>query len=67
MGRSSRYNKCDPIEILSVMKAPDVVTWEDYLRIEKEEEKRGLESNPTKPREKICNIEELLFVAKNSV
>ena len=67
MGRSSRYNKCDPIEILSVLKAPDVVTWEDYLRIEKEEEKRGLESNPTKPREKICNIEELLFVAKNSV
>ena len=67
MGTSNKYNKCDPLDVLSVLKAPDVITWEDYLRIEKEEEKRGFESNPMKPREKICTIEELLYVAKNSI
>ena len=63
----NKYNKCDPINVLSVLKANNVITWEDYLRIEKEENDRGKASNPIKPREKICDIKELLFVAKNSV
>ena len=62
---SDNYGKIDPIETLPVLTARTVITWKDYLRIEKEEEKRGQEVFPPKPREKICDIDELLSVAKN--
>lgn len=58
------YSKCDPLLNIPALNSPTVISWEDYLRIEEEEELRGLTSNPPKPREKICDVAELLKVAK---
>lgn len=60
-----KFQKCDPILTIPVLSSGDVITWEDYLRIEAEENRRGDASTPKKPREKICNVAELLSIAKN--
>jgi adrenodoxin-NADP+ reductase len=60
-----KFQKCDPILSIPVLSSEDVITWADYLRIEAEENRRGDAATPKKPREKICNVTELLSVAKN--
>jgi adrenodoxin-NADP+ reductase len=59
------FQKCDPILTIPVLSSEDVITWEDYLRIEAEENRRGDAATPKKPREKICSVTELLSIAKN--
>ena len=59
------FQKCDPILSIPVLSSEDVITWGDYLRIEAEENRRGDAATPKKPREKICNVTELLSIAKN--
>jgi len=49
---------------LAALSAPEVVTWADYQRIDREERARGEGLTPPKPREKICSVDELLRVAK---
>ena len=54
----------DPLEILPALRSDDVVTWDHYINIDREEVRRGQSLSPQKPREKICSIHELLRVAK---
>jgi adrenodoxin-NADP+ reductase len=61
------FVKGDPLLNIPALSSPSVICWEDYLRIEGEEERRGTSSIPPKPREKICDIAELLGVAKSNI
>ena len=61
------FIKCDPVLNIPALSSPSVICWEDYLRIECEEERRGTSSSPPKPREKICDIADLLVVAKSNI
>ena len=60
-----KFQKCDPVLLIPALSMDDVITWEDYLRIDTEEVRRGDAASPKKPREKICEIKELLSIAKN--
>ena len=63
--RDTKYDKIDPIQVIPALTNDDVITWEDYMRIQVEEETRGRGSSPQKPREKICDLNELISIAKN--
>lgn len=47
-----------------VLKSNTVVSWPEYLKIEREEERRGATFTPAKVKDKITSISEMLKVAK---
>eukprot|EP01032_Pedospumella_encystans_P011739 gene11739-13629_t len=47
-----------------VLSSNTVVSWEEYLKIEREEERRGTTFTPAKTKDKITSISELIKVAK---
>lgn len=63
LDRRGQGTTIDPLEILPALRSNDVVTWEKYINIDREEVRRGQTLSPQKPREKICSIDELLRVA----
>ncbi|CAN0232644.1 unnamed protein product, partial [Ectocarpus fasciculatus] len=43
-----------------------IITWDEFLRIDTEETRRGEESEPKRPRVKITNVAEMIRIAKDS-
>lgn len=58
------HDDLDPISKIPQLQEDDVVTWQDYLRIDEEEHRRGQLAHVTKIREKLLTVEEMIEIAK---
>lgn len=62
-GRDGRQGDVDPVAALAALRAPGVVTWADFLRLDAHERASG----GPKPREKSVSVAEMLRLAKGGV